>query len=407
MINFENIIRKYSDTNLVIKIAVGIVLGVIFAFIFPKVSWLCVFGELFIGALKAIAPILVCILVVSSLAGGKKLRDKRFRNVLFLYLLSTITASVVAVVMSFLFPQHLILNAQAIDIQTIPQEIGGIINNLLVKIVMNPIASIIEGNYLGIIFWSIISGIALKNIASEYTKIVLDDFSKCISKLVVWIIEFAPVGIFSLVYKTVTSNGIEIFTIYGKLVLLLAGCMFVVYFVTNPVIVFLTIRQNPYPLIFQCLKESGITAFFTRSSAANIPVNMALCEKLGLNLNMYSVTIPLGATVNMAGAAITISVMTLAAASTVGIQVSFPLAVALSILSAFGACGSSGVAGGSLLLIPMGCSLFGISNDIAIQVVGIGFIISVIQDSLETALNSSSDVIFSAAADIYERKKGR
>ncbi len=399
----ENLVKKYNDTSVVIKIIFGIILGTIIACIFPQASWLRLLGDLFVGALKAIAPMLVFILVISSLANGVKKHDGRFRTVIFLYILSTLVAAFCAITTSYLFPIDLALTSQITDTQAIPHGIGEIIHGLLVKIVINPLSSLSDGNYLGILFWSIISGIALREVASDNTKNLLNDFAKCTSKVVLWIINFAPIGIFGLVYSAISTNGADIFITYGKLILLLVGCMLLVYFIANPVIIFALIKQNPYPLILRCFKESGITAFFTRSSAANIPVNMALCEKLGLDKDLYSVSIPLGATINMSGAAITISVMTMAAVHTLGISVSFPLALLLSILSTFAACGASGIAGGSLLLIPLACSLFGIPNDVAMHVVGVGFIVGVIQDSLETALNSSSDVIFSAVADYYKK----
>ena len=399
----ENLVKKYNNTSVVIKIFVGIILGSIIAFIFPNASWLRVLGDLFVGALKAIAPMLVFILVISSLANGAKKHDGRFRTVIFLYILSTLVAAFCAVTTSYLFPVDLAFTSQIADTKAIPHGVGDIIHGLLVKIVINPLSSLSDGNYLGILFWSIISGIALREVASDNTKNLLNDFAKSTSKLVLWIINFAPIGIFGLVYSAISTNGADIFITYGKLILLLVGCMLLVYFIANPVIIFALIKQNPYPLILRCFKESGITAFFTRSSAANIPVNMALCEKLGLDKDLYSVSIPLGATINMSGAAITISVMTMAAVHTLGISVSFPLALLLSILSTFAACGASGIAGGSLLLIPLACSLFGIPNDVAMHVVGVGFIVGVIQDSLETALNSSSDVIFSAVADYYKK----
>lgn len=401
----ENLVKKYNDTSVVIKIVVGIILGTIIACVCPEASWIRVFGDLFVGALKAIAPMLVFILVISSLANGTKKHDGRFRTVIFLYIFSTLVAAFCAVTTSFLFPVDLAFTSQIADTQAIPHGIDDIIQGLLVKIVINPLSSLSEGNYLGILFWAIISGIALREIASDSTKNLLNDFAKCTSKVVLWIINFAPIGIFGLVYSAISTNGAEVFITYGKLILLLVGCMLFVYFIANPVIIFALIKQNPYPLILRCFKDSGITAFFTRSSAANIPVNMALCEKLGLDKNLYSVSIPLGATINMSGAAITISVMTMAAVHTLGISVSFPLALLLSILSVFAACGASGIAGGSLLLIPLACSLFGIPNDIAMHVVGVGFIVGVIQDSLETLLNSSSDVIFSAVADYYGQKQ--
>ncbi|MEE3349431.1 MAG: serine/threonine transporter SstT [Candidatus Gastranaerophilaceae bacterium] len=401
---FKYLAEKYNNINIVVKIIIGIILGIVAAAMFPAKAWFGIPGGLFVGALKAIAPMLVFILVISSLANGVKKHDDRFRIVIFLYVISTLIAAFCSVVASFLFPIDLALNTQIADTQAIlPHGVGDIIHGLLVKIVINPLSSLSEGNYLGILFWSIISGIALRDIAADNTKNMLNDFAKCTSKVVLWIINFAPFGIFGLVYSAISTNGTEIFITYGKLLLLLVGCMLFVYFVANPILIFVFTRRNPYPLIFRCFKDSGITAFFTRSSAANIPVNMALCEKLGLDKDLYAVSIPLGATINMGGAAVTISVMTMAAVHTLGIPVPFSLAVLLSILSAFAACGASGVAGGSLLLIPMACSLFGISNDVAMHVVGVGFIVGVIQDSLETALNSSSDVIFSAVADFHKK----
>lgn len=405
IMEYGKLIEKYNNTNIVVKIIIGIILGCIFAYIFPKISWIAVFGDLFVGALKAIAPMLVFILVVSSLTNGVKNGDNKFRTVIILYVLSTVIASFCAVVTSYLFPVDLSLTAQNAEVQSVPQGVGDIIHGLLVKIVINPLSSLSEGNYLGILFWAIISGIALRDIASSSTKNALNEFAKSTSKVVSWIINLAPFGIFGLVYRALSVNGSEIFIVYGKLLALLVACMFLVYFLANPILIYAYIRQNPYPLIFKCLKDSGITAFFTRSSAANIPINMALCEKLGLDSDLYSVSIPLGATINMAGAAVTISVMTMAAVHTLGIPVSLPLAVLLSILAAFAACGASGIAGGSLLLIPLACSLFGIPNDIAMHVVGVGFIVGVIQDSFETALNSSSDVIFTAVADYQRRNK--
>ena len=406
--DIKKVVEKYNNTNLVLRIFIGIIIGVILAFFIPKIEWISILGDLFVGALKAIAPMLVLILVMSSLAQGVKKSGGKFRTVIGLYMFSTFLAAITAVIASFLFPQTLTLNMSTQEVCAVPQGLGEIIHNLLVKIVINPISSLSESNYLGILFWAIITGLALKDIVSDSTKNMLKDFSTSVSQIVAWIINLAPFGIMGLVYYSVSTNGIEIFHQYGKLILLLAVCMFIVALVTNPIIISSLTKRNPYPLIFTCLKESGVTAFFTRSSAANIPVNMKLCEKLNLDKDMYSVSIPLGATINMSGGAVTITVMALAAAHTLGIEVSFTTAVILSVLATFAACGASGIAGGSLLLIPSACSLFGVSNDIAIQVVGIGFIISVLQDSLETALNSSSDVVFTATAEyrkIYKEKK--
>ena len=401
----KNLVDKYNSINLVSRIFIGIIIGLILALITSKLVWISLLGDLFVGALKAIAPMLVLILVMSSLAQGVKKSGGKFRTVISLYMISTFFAAITAVIASFMFPQHLTLTTTSQEIGNVPQGLGEIIHNLLVKIVINPISSLSESNYLGILFWAIITGLALKDIVSDSTKNMLKDFSISVSQIVAWIINLAPFGIMGLVYHSVSTNGIEIFSQYGRLIFLLAVCMVIVALVTNPLIISFLLRRNPYPLIFTCLKESGITAFFTRSSAANIPVNMELCEKLELDKDMYSVSIPLGATINMSGGAVTITIMALAAAHTLGIEVAFTTAVILSVLATFAACGASGIAGGSLLLIPSACSLFGISNDIAIQVVGIGFIISVLQDSLETMLNSSSDVVFTATADWYRKRK--
>ena len=405
--DIKKIVEKYNKTNLVLRIFIGIIIGVTLAIFVPKMEWISVLGDLFVGALKAIAPMLVLILVMSSLAQGVKSAGGKFRTVISLYMFSTFLAAITAVIASFLFPQTLTLNTEVQEVGAVPQGLSEILHNLLVKIVINPISSLSESNYLGILFWAIITGLALKDIVSDSTKNMLKDFSTSVSQIVAWIINLAPFGIMGLVYHSVSNNGVEIFQQYGKLILLLAVCMFIVALITNPIIIATLTKRNPYPLILTCLKESGITAFFTRSSAANIPVNMRLCEKLNLDRDMYSVSIPLGATINMSGGAVTITIMALAAAHTLGIEVSFTTAVILSVLATFAACGASGIAGGSLLLIPSACSLFGISNEIAIQVVGIGFIISVLQDSLETALNSSSDVVFTATAEyrkIYKEK---
>lgn len=397
--DIKNIVKKYNDVNLVVKITIGIILGTILALFIPNVTWIGMFGNLFVGSLKAIAPILVLILVTSAIAQGGKKTDGKFRTVVILYLISTFLAAITAVAICYIFPLTLDLNIPQNSFNAIPKGVDEVVQNMLVKIVINPLSSLTEGNYLGILFWAIISGVALKDIATENTKTMLQDLANGTSQIVTWIINFAPFGIMGLVFSAVSTSGIDIFTQYGKLLLILAGAMFFVALVTNPLIVYLATKRNPYPLVFKCLKESGITAFFTRSSAANIPVNMKLCEKLNLDKKMYSVSIPLGATINMSGAAVTISIMTLAAANTLGIETPIIVALVLSLLATFGACGASGVAGGSLLLIPMACSLFGIPNDIAIQVVGVGFIVGVIQDSLETALNSSSDAVFSATAE--------
>ena len=329
---------------------------------------------------------------------------KQFITIIFLYLISTFIAAFVAVIASEIFPVTLSQLGSAVE-ESAPQSLGDVFSTLLQSIVANPVGAIVNGNYLGILFWSVIFGIAMKS-ASESSKNFLNDVSDAVTKMIRWVINFAPFGIMGLMYNAISTSGMSIFTDYGKLVLLLVGCMLVSALVINPIIAFICIHRNPYPLVFKCLKNSGITAFFTRSSAANIPVNLELCEDLGLNKEIYSVSIPLGATINMDGAAITITVMTLAAAHTQGIHVFLPVAVLLSIMAALGAAGTSGVAGGSLLLIPMACSLFGITTDVAMQVVGVGFIVGVIQDSMETMINSSSDVLFTAVAE-YRQKRLR
>ena len=400
----KKLVQGYNRTPLILRIAVGILLGLILAFLVPNLGWVSILGDLFVGALKAIAPILVFALVISAISKGRAKLDQRFGTVIFFYLLTTLTASVLAVVVSFLFPVDLVLNVEAAS-QNAPSGVDEVLKNLLMNMIANPLASLMEGRYLGILFWAVVFGLAVRAMAHESTKVMLHDIADTVSQSVRWVINLAPFGIFGLVYASVSSYGMEIFTTYGKLVLVLVGCMLFQALVLNPLVVFLALRRNPYPLLFKCLRESGITAFFTRSSAANIPVNMDLCQRLGLDEEMYSVSIPLGATINMDGAAITIAVMTLAAAHTLHIQVDFLTALFLSVLSTLAACGASGVAGGSLLLIPMACSLFGISNDVAMQVVGVGFIVGVIQDSLETALNSSGDVLFSATAEYVQWKK--
>ena len=400
------IVKAYNSVSLVLRIVIGLVIGLILALIVPQASWISMLGTLFVGALKAIAPVLVFVLVASSLAQSREKMGSQFATIIILYLVSTFLAAAVAVLASTAFPVTLKQLADAAD-SAAPETIGEIFKTLLGNIVSNPVASLANANYLGILFWAIILGVALRG-AADTTKTFMSNCSDAVSKAVRWVINLAPFGIMGLMFDAVSSSGMAIFTDYGKLLLILVGCMLVSALVINPIMVFLCIRKNPYPLVFRCLKESGITAFFTRSSAANIPVNMSLCEKLGLNRELYSVSIPLGATINMAGAAVTITVMTLSAVHTQGIEVFLPLAILLSVMAALGACGASGVAGGSLLLIPMACSLFGISNDVAMQVVGVGFIIGVIQDSVETAINSSSDALFTAAAEFRQwRKEGK
>ena len=403
----NKLVSRYNSVSLIVRIVIGMIIGLILALLCPGAQWISLFGDLFVGALKAIAPILVFVLVSSALVQGQEKLDSRFALVLILYLVSTLLASVVAVIGSFMFPQTLVLNVAAAE-QAAPSGIGEVLRGLLLNMVANPLGSIIEGKYIGILFWAVCFGLVMKNIAADTTKVFMSNLADGVSALVRHIINLAPFGIMGLVFSNVSGNGLSIFTDYGKLLLLLVGCMLAVALIVDPLIAFVVLRRNPYPLVLRCLKQSGITAFFTRSSAANIPVNMELCEELGLDKEMYSVSIPLGATINMDGAAITISVMTLAAANTVGVHVDIPSALLLSFLSALAACGASGVAGGSLLLIPMACSMFGISNDVAMQVVAIGFIIGVVQDSVETALNSSGDVMFAATAEYAQwLKEGR
>jgi serine/threonine transporter len=401
MKTLKKIAAAYNGVSLILRIAIGLVVGVILALVCPSATWLRELGNLFVGALKGIAPVLVFVIVASALAQGSSKLDRRFGTVVWLYMLTTFVAAALSVVTSMLFPQTLVF-PEAAEAEVIPQGLGEVMHTLLANIVSNPISAIMNGNYIGILMWACLFGVAMKKLGADSTKVFLSNVSDAVSTIVRWIINLAPFGIMGLVFTNVVSNGLAIFTQYGKLLLLLVGTMLFMALVINPIIIFIYLRCNPYPLVFRCLRESGLTAFFTRSSAANIPVNMAMCEKLGLDKDFYSVSIPLGATINMDGAAITITIMTLAAANTLGMQVSLPAAILLSIMSALGACGASGVAGGSLLLIPMACSLFGISNDIAMQVVGVGFIIGVIQDSVETALNSAGDVEFAATAEYHQ-----
>ena len=369
----------------------------------PQASIIILFGNLFVGALKAVAPLLVLFLVMSALCKHQAGKQTNMKRIIFLYLLGTFVAGFVAVLASFLFPITLSLTSSVSDI-TPPGGIHEVLNTLLMNLVANPIDALIQSNYIGILAWAILLGIALRN-ASEGLKNAIESISDALSHIVRWVISCAPLGVMGLVFNTISQQGIESLLSYGKLILLLVGTMAVVAFIINPIIVFIGIRKNPYPLVFKCIKDSGITAFFTRSSAANIPVNMRLCAELGLNKDTYAVSIPLGATINMGGAAITISILALAAAHTMGIHVDFASAFILSILSAVSACGASGVAGGSLLLVPLACSLFGIPNDIAMQVVGVGFIVGVIQDSCETAINSSTDVLYTAVAELSQRRE--
>ena len=399
----KKIFNIYTKSPLILRIAIGLVIGVGLGLLVPKAAFVTVFGDIFVGALKAVAPVLVFVLVIASLSSAGEGIGKRFKTVIIFYLLSTFLAAVVAVIGSYI--THTTIPLVGAAEQTAPEGLGEVFRALLSNMVMNPVSSLINANYVGILTWAIIFGLALRMGAGDKTKEVLNDISNAVSKAVAWVIQLAPFGIMGLVYGSVSEYGLEIFKDYGKLLVVLVGCMLVVAFVVDPLIVAIALKKNPYPLVFKCFKESGITAFFTRSSAANIPVNMNLCEKLGLDREYYSVCIPLGATINMDGAAITITVMSLAAAFSQGIEVNFLMAILLSFVATLGACGASGVAGGSLLLIPMACSLLGVGQEIAMQVVAVGFIIGVVQDSLETAINSSGDVIFCATAEFREWKK--
>lgn len=394
----RHFIGVWNRTSLIKRIIIGVILGLILGVAFPKLSGIGILGDLFVGGLKAVAPLLVFVLVANALSQHEKGQKTNMSTVVGLYLVGTLAAALVAVLVNYIFPLKLTLDNVAESDLSAPEGVAEVFKDLLLKVVDNPVNAIASANYIGVLAWAVVFGIAMRN-ASQQTKDLLQTMAEVTSQVVRWIINLAPFGILGLVFNTISDNGIGILANYGFLIVTLVGTMLFVALVVNPLIAFVMIRQNPYPLVLRCLKESGLTAFFTRSSAANIPVNMKLCEDLGLNKDTYSVSIPLGATINMAGAAITINVLTLAAVNTLGIGVDFPTAFLLSVISAVSACGASGVAGGSLLLIPVACSLFGISNDIAMQVVGVGFIVGVVQDSCETALNSSTDVLFTAIAE--------
>lgn len=399
----SNALAKWQGISLILRIVIGMIVGIAFALSLPGNTVLPIFGKVFVGLLKGIAPILVFVLVISALANASGDIGGRFKNVIMIYIFGTFFASVTAVMACQFFPVTMKLTDAATD--AAPDGIGQILTTIITNVVANPVNALMNGNYLSILCWAIIFGLGFKKLASKGTCDVVADLAAVVSKAVFWIIQLAPFGIMGLVFSAVSENGLEIFVNYGRLLLVLVGCMFAMALIVNPLITFLFLHRNPYPLVWKCLKISGVTAFFTRSSAANIPVNMELCKDMGLDEDFYSVSIPLGATINMEGAAITITVMAMSVAYTLGISVDVPTAILLSVLSAVGACGASGVAGGSLLLIPMACSLFGISNDIAMQAVGVGFIIGVVQDSCETGLNSSSDALFTAIAEFYDRRK--
>lgn len=393
----------YLRFPLVLKILIGLLIGTTLGILVPNITILTTLGELFTSALKAIAPVLVFVLIISSLSSAGKGLGTRFSRIIALYMLSTFLAAAFAVVVSFIFPVTVPLGK--ISDKTPPENLGVVLTNLLLRMVENPVSAIIDGNYLSVLTWSIGIGIAIRKVASDNTKNFLSDISSAISSVVGGIIQLAPFGILGLVYTSVDEYGVNIFLNYGKLLLVLVGCMLIVFLVIDPLLVFLCIKRNPYPLVWRCVKESGISAFFTRSSAVNIPINMQLCRRLGLDKEYYSVAVPLGATINMDGAAITITILSLSAAFTCGLEVNFFIAILLSFVATLGACGASGVAGGSLLLIPMACSLLGVPSDVAMQMVAVGFIIGVIQDSLETAINSAGDVIFASTAEYMEWKK--
>ncbi|MFK7885936.1 MAG: serine/threonine transporter SstT [Gammaproteobacteria bacterium] len=388
--------ERFFGGNLILRIAIGIAAGIALALLWPAgANAAALLGQLFVSALKAVAPILVLVLVAAALANQKPGQHGQLRPIVVLYLIGTLSAAFVAVVMSTLFPTTLVLDLAEIQIDP-PQGILAVLNDLLFKLVDNPVSAVMNGNFIGILVWGVALGLGLRS-ASDATRGVLADISTAITNIVRVVIRLAPLGIFGLVAGTLAEFGFSALAGYVRILAVLLSCMLIIALVVNPLIVWVKLRRNPYPLVFAALRESGVTAFFTRSSAANIPVNLSLCKKLGLDENTYAVSIPLGATINMAGAAITITVLTLAAAHTLGITVDFATALLLSVVAALSACGASGVAGGSLLLIPLACGLFGIGNDIAMQVVAVGFVISVLQDSAETALNSSTDVVFTAA----------
>lgn len=400
----KRLLGRWQAMSLVVRIFVGLCVGAVLGMIVPGWAGIGLLGVVFVSALKAVAPVLVAVLVTSSIAQASGRLGTRFRVVIALYMSTTLLAAVVSVVASDLFPVVLQLSEAEAEGNPVG-SLSDVFENLLTSMVTNPVSAVSNANYIGVLFWAIVFGMGLKLTASQSTILVVNDLAHVVSVAVRWVIQMAPFGILGLVFVAVSQSGLEVFTIYGRLILLLVACMLVHVLVFCPLVAFLMLRCNPYPLLFTCLRVSGLQAFFTRSSAANIPINMGLCKRLGLDEDFYSVSIPLGATINMNGAAITITVMTLTVAHTLGVEVSFASALLLCVVAALGACGTSGVAGGSLLLIPMACSLFGIGNDVAMQAVAVGFIIGVVQDSTETALNSSSDVFFTAIAESYDKKQ--
>ena len=400
----KRFISTWNRTSLIKRIAIGVVVGAVLGLLVPKFTVIGLLGDMFVGGLKAIAPLLVFALVANALSKTREGQQSNMKTVIVLYLFGTFAAALTAVISHYIFPISLKLGAAAATKATAPQGVGEVFKDLLLKMVDNPVNAVAQANYIGVLVWAVVFGFAMRA-ASNHTKDLLNTLAEVTSQIVRWIINLAPFGILGLVFNTISENGVGVLADYGVLILVLVGTMAFVALVVNPIIAFVMMGKNPFPLVFRCLKDSGITAFFTRSSAANIPVNLQLCKDLGLNPDTYSVSIPLGSTINMAGAAVTINVLTLAAVTTLGIQVDFATALILSVVSAISACGASGIAGGSLLLVPVACSLFGISNDLAMQVVGVGFIVGVIQDSCETALNSSTDVLFTAVAEKSRWKK--
>ena len=400
----KRFISTWNRTSLIKRIAIGVVIGAVLGLLVPKFTVIGLLGDMFVGGLKAIAPLLVFALVANALSQTREGQQSNMKTVIVLYLFGTFAAALTAVISHYIFPISLKLGEAAATKATAPQGVGEVFKDLLLKMVDNPVNALAQANYIGVLVWAVVFGFAMRT-ASNHTKDLLHTLAEVTSQIVRWIINLAPFGILGLVFNTISENGVGVLADYGVLILVLVGTMAFVALVVNPIIAFVMMGKNPFPLVFRCLKDSGITAFFTRSSAANIPVNLQLCKDLGLNPDTYSVSIPLGSTINMAGAAVTINVLTLAAVTTLGIQVDFATALILSVVSAISACGASGIAGGSLLLVPVACSLFGISNDLAMQVVGVGFIVGVIQDSCETALNSSTDVLFTAVAEKRRWKK--
>ena len=400
----KRFISTWNRTSLINRIAIGVVVGAVLGLLVPKFTVIGLLGDMFVGGLKAIAPLLVFALVANALSQTREGQQSNMKTVIVLYLFGTFAAALTAVISHYIFPISLKLGEAAATKATAPQGVGEVFKDLLLKMVDNPVNALAQANYIGVLVWAVVFGFAMRT-ASNHTKDLLHTLAEVTSQIVRWIINLAPFGILGLVFNTISENGVGVLADYGVLILVLVGTMAFVALVVNPIIAFVMMGKNPFPLVFRCLKDSGITAFFTRSSAANIPVNLQLCKDLGLNPDTYSVSIPLGSTINMAGAAVTINILTLAAVTTLGIQVDFATALILSVVSAISACGASGIAGGSLLLVPVACSLFGISNDLAMQVVGVGFIVGVIQDSCETALNSSTDVLFTAVAEKSRWKK--